>query len=139
MIIANYYVQHILKTYSQQLSVRSRTSKDKIRSNSSQRDAVTLSSESKKRMMVDKITHEILSQMSNGSEQTDNSREILRRLSQEYGRPLGVEAQSGSGMTFKVTDETGRGVVEYLSPQENQQLQKRLFDITQSFVYSQLI
>jgi len=139
MIIANYYVQHILKTYSQQLSVRSRTSKDKLNPNSSQRDAVTLSSESKKRMMVDKISHEILSQMSNGSEQTDNGREILKRLSQEYGRPLEVEANNGSGLTFKVPDETGGGATEYLSPQENERLQKRLFDITQSFVYSQLI
>lgn len=138
MIIANYYVQHILKTYSQQLSVRSRVSKDKGNGNSGQRDQVTLSLESKKRMMVDKITHEIINQMANGSEQSDNGREIMRRLSQEYGRPLDVDGQNGSGMTFKVLNETGQGVTEYLSSQENEQLKRKLIDITQSFVYSQL-
>ena len=138
MIIANYYVQHILKTYSQQLSVRSRVSKDKGNGNSSQRDQVTLSVESKKRMMVDKITHEIINQMANGSEQSDNGREIMRRLSQEYGRPLDVDGQNSNGMTFKVLNETGQEVTEYLSSQENEQLKRKLIDITQSFVYSQL-
>ena len=109
MIIANYYVQHILKTYSQQLSVRSRVSKGKGNGNSGQRDQVTLSRRVRKRMMVDKITHEIINQMANGSEQNDNGREIMKRLSQEYGRPLDVEGQNGSGMTFKVLNETGPG------------------------------
>ena len=109
MIVANYYVQHILKTYSQQLSVRSRVSKDKVNGNSGQRDQVTLSPESKKRMMVDKITHEIINQMANGSERNENSQEIMKRLSQEYGRPLDVEGQNGNGMTFKVLNETGPG------------------------------
>ena len=138
MIVANYYVQHILRTYSQQLSVRSRVSKGKVSSNNGQRDEVTLSSESKKRMMVDKITREIVNQMAKGSERNENGQEILRRLSQEFGRPLDVDAENSSGLTFKVLNEKGQGVLEYLSPQENEQLQKRLFDIAQSLVYSQL-
>ncbi len=138
MIVANYYVQHILKTYSQQLSVRSRVSKGKVNGNNGQRDEVTLSLESKKRMMVDKITQEIINQMASGSERNANSQEILKRLSQEFGRPLDVDGQNGSVMIFKVLNEKGQGVVEYLSSQENEQLQRRLFDIAQSLVYSQL-
>jgi hypothetical protein len=49
-----------------------------------------------------------------------------------------VDAENGSGLAFKVLNEKGQGVQEYLSLQENEQLQKRLFDIAQSLVYSQL-
>ena len=89
-------------------------------------------------MMVDKITQEIINQVATVPNRSDHGREIMKRLSQEYGRPLDVDGQNGNGMTFKVLNETGQGVVEYLSSQENEQLKRKLIDITQSFVYSQL-
>jgi len=139
MIITNYYVQHILKTYSQQLSVRSRISKEKISKHVVQKDEVTISEESKKRMIVDKITHEIVGQLTNGSERNATSQEILNRLSQEYGHDLDVTTDNGEGIIFKVLNETSGGVIQYLPPTENEQLRRRLFDIAQSVVYDHLI
>jgi hypothetical protein len=139
MITANYHVQHILKAYSQQLSVRSRVSKNKINQNIVQKDEVTLSQEGKKMLIVDKITKEIVSQLTNGSERSHTSREILGQLSQEFGRPLDVDTDNGNGIAFKVLSENGDGVTQYLSSAENEGLKKRLFDITQSMVYSNLI
>lgn len=139
MIITNYYVQHILKSYSQQLSVKSRGSKDKINRAMAQKDEVTLSEESKKRMIVDKITHEIVGQLVNGSERNATILEIMRRLSQEYGHPLEISNENGEGIVFKVLNEASGEVIQYLPPSENEQLRRRLFDITRSVVYDHLI
>lgn len=139
MIITNYCVQHILKSYSQQLSVKSRSSKDKINRAVAQKDEVTLSEESKKRMIVDKIAHEIVGQLANGAERNATSLEIMRRLSQEYGHPIDLSNESGEGIIFKVLNETSGEVIQYLPPSENEQLRKRLFDITRTVVYDHLI
>jgi hypothetical protein len=139
MVITNYHVQHILKAYSQQLSVRSRVSKDKINKNVAQKDEVTISQESKKMLVVDKIAHEMITQMANTSERNDVSREILNRLSQEYGRPLDVATNDGQGIVFTVVSETSDGVTAQPSSSENEQLQKKLLDITRSIVNESLI
>jgi hypothetical protein len=139
MVITNYHVQHILKAYSQQLSVRSRVSKDKINKNVVQKDEVTISQESKKMLVVDKIAQEMITQLANSSERNDVSREILDRLSQEYGRPLDVATNDGQGIVFKVSSETGDGVKADPSSSENEQLKKKLLDITRSVVYETLI
>jgi len=135
MEIINFHVQHILRAYSQQLADGSRVSRGKVNKNPVQKDEVTISTESKKRLLVDKIALGIIDQFSNGSEISKTGREILDRLSQEYGQPLEVSSNDG-GMVFKVLDKTNGQGVKFLSPQENDQLKKRLFDIAQSIVYN---
>ena len=139
MIIGNFQVHSVLKAYSQQLSVRSRSSKAKIVKDTTQKDEVTLSQEGKKMLIVDKITKEIVSQLTNGSERSHTSREILGQLSQEFGRPLDVDTDNGNGIAFKVLNEKGDEVTQYLSSAENEELKKKLFDIAQSMVYANLI
>jgi hypothetical protein len=139
MMISNFQVQHILKAYSQQLSARTRASRVKGEKNAPQRDEVTLSQESRKRMVADKIADQIITQLTDSSERNDTGREILNRLSQEYGRSLEVATNGGDGIVFKALDETNGGVAESLPPSENEHLKKKLFDITQSIVYAQMI
>jgi len=90
-------------------------------------------------LVVDKIAHEMITQMANSSERNDVSREILNRLSQEYGRPLDVATNDGQGIVFKVVSETGDGVTAQPSSSENEQLKKKLLDITRSIVSESLI
>jgi hypothetical protein len=139
MIIANFHVQHILKAYSQQLSVRSRVSKDKLNKTVNQNDEVTFSQEGKKMLVIDKISQEIMSQFKNGSERNDTSREILDRLSQEYGHPLDVVSNGEQDISFKILGETEGETERNLSLSENEALKKRLFDITRSVVNDHLI
>jgi hypothetical protein len=138
MVIGNFQVHSVLKAYSQQLSVRSRSSKAKIGKDTTQKDEVTLSQEGKKMLIVDKIMKEIVSQLTNGSERSHTSREILDQLSQEFGHPLEVDTDNGNGITFKVLNEKGDGA-QYLSSAENEELKKKLFDIAQSMVYTNMI
>ena len=139
MIINNFQVQHILKAYSQQLSARARAPRADGGGKVHQRDEVTLSQESRKRMVADRIADQIITQLAEGSERNDTGREILKRLSQEYGRPLDITANGGDGVLFKLVGETDGERVGSLSPSDNEQLRRKLFDITQSFVYAQMI
>jgi hypothetical protein len=139
MVIANFQVQHILRAYSQQLSVRSRAPKEKVGKNPVQKDEVMISQESKKRLVADRISHEIIAQLGNRSGRNGTSRTILDRLSQEYGQPLDVENNDGQGLVFKILGDTEGKISESLAPADNEQLKKRLFDITQSVVYNDLI
>jgi len=139
MIITNYHVQHILKAYSQQLSVRSRVSKDKLNKATNQNDEVTFSQEGKKMAVVNKISQEIMGQFENGSERNDTSREILDRLSQEYGQPLDVVSDEDHNISFKVLPQNEGETEQTLSSSENEALKKRLFEITKSVVNDNLL
>ena len=139
MIIGDFQVQHVLRSYSRQLADGSRVSKGKVDKRTAQKDEVTISAESKKRLLADKITTEIVNQFSNGSELTQTGLDILDRLSREYGQPLQLSHNEEQGMVFVVPDETGGQGTRILSGPENEQLKKKLFDITQSTVYNDLV
>ena len=139
MIIANYQVQNILRAYGQQLAERSRLSKTRLGKNIAQsNDEVNLSSESKKRLIADKVTHEIVTQFTNGSAPVETNQEILKRLSQVYGRPLEIEVTEGKGLIFKVADEGQGQKDQTLSLADSENLKNKLFDITHSIVYNNL-
>jgi hypothetical protein len=147
MIISNYQVQNTLRAYGQQLAESSRLAKNKNPKSVATKDQITISPESKKKLMAEKISNQIINQFADGSELSDTQQAILNRLSQEYGYPLQVQSKGGQGLTFKVLDEksdeeskdgesTDEG--QSLSPEETEKLKKKLFEITQSIVYNNL-
>jgi len=139
MIITDIHVQQVLKAYSRQLSSRPRLSnREKVDRNLSQKDQVTLSTESKKMWIVDKIAKEIISQMARGGEHTETAKEIINRLSQEYGQPLEITSDESNGIIFKLLGGEKDDKNLSLSPSENKRLQERLFDITKTIIYQQL-
>lgn len=139
MILTDYHVQHILRAYTQQLSTKSRISKEKLAKQVGQRDEVTISKESKKMLIIDKIAEEIVSQLVSGSPRNETGKAILKRLSQEYGQPLDVTSEDGEGMVFRVLSENNGGPQEYLSPQENNALRQKLYEVTKTFIHEHLI
>ena len=139
MTIINYNVQKILRTYIRQLGERSRFSREKVDKKSVPQDAVTISQESKKRHLTDKITQEIMNQFPNGSEPNGTMRAIINQLSQEYGKPLDVSADDGQNLVFKVLNKDNGQSGKSLSPAENEQLKKRFIDITKSIIYDNLV
>jgi hypothetical protein len=137
MVISNFHVHNILRAYSQQLSDRSRLSKLRSLGSTAQKDEVTLSSESRKRQVADRITNELIGQLTTGTEPNDTTKEILHQLSQEYGQPLDVDSDNGDGIVFRIAGRNETGAT--LPPAENERLRSRLFDITQSIVYNNLL
>ena len=139
MTIINYSVQQILRTYHQHLNDRSRLSKEKGYKKVIQQDDVTISQESKKKLLTDKITQEITNQFLGGAERNETMQAIINQLSQEYGKPLDVSSDDEQHLVFKVLHKENGGETGDLSPAANEQLKKRLFDITKSIVYDNLI
>ena len=139
MIITDLHIQHILNAYSKQLSIRPRISKDKDNKNIIPKDQITLSTESKKMWVIDKIAKEIILQLANGGEKSDTGKEILNRLSEEYGHPLEITSDDGKGIMFKVLEGEKEGEKLFVSPAENEKLKERLLDITKTIIYQQLI
>ncbi len=140
MIIPNFEVHSILRAYSQQQGMRFRTSKDRTFRNGAPRDEVTLSPEGKMRWMAEKISGEMVRQILEGSEPTSNTREILDRLSREFGKPLKIEAKAGGEPVFMVADTNENGTEEFhnLNPAETEALKENMFDIAKTLVYSYL-
>ena len=138
MIIMNYQVQSTLRAYGQQLSEESRLARAKASKNTGPKDEVILSQESKKQLTAQKISQQLIRQFSDGSELTDTHREILSRLSREYGQPVEVEKKEGQGLVFKVPEGKSSGGTRNASPEEAVLLNKKLFEITQSIVYNNL-
>jgi len=139
MTIINYNVQQVLRTYNRQLGERNRVSREKVDRKFVQQDAVTISPESKKRNLTDKITQEIMNQFLNGSERNETMQAIVNRLSQEYGKPLDVSADGAQNLSFKVSNKENGQSGGSISPAENEQLGKRFVDITKSIVYDNLV
>jgi hypothetical protein len=138
MIIMNYQVQSTLRAYDQQLAEKSRLARVKAPKNPGPKDEVILSQESKKRLTAQKITQQLIRQFTDGSELADTHREILSRLSREYGQPVSVEKKEGQGLVFIVPEGKSSGGTRNASPEEAESLNKKLFEITQSIVYNNL-
>ena len=138
MTITNFDVQQVLRTYHRQLAEKTRLSREKVYRKILQQDSITISQESRKRLLTDRITQEIKNQFLSGSERNETMEAIIGRLSQDYGKPLDVSTD-GQNLVFKVPNE-GTGQEEgNLSPAENEQLNKRFIDITKAIVYDNLV
>ena len=138
MIITNYQVQSTLRAYSQQLAEKSRLARAKAPKNTGPKDEVILSQESKKQLTAQKISQQLIRQLTDGSKLTDTHREILSHLSQEYGQAVIVEKKEGQDLAFKVPKEKSPGETRNVSPGEAERLKEKLFEITQAIVYNNL-
>lgn len=135
MIITDLHVQNILRAYSKQLSLRPKVS-NKQEKSTTQKDQISLSIEGKKMWVIDKIAKELINQLVSKKERRDIEKEILNRLSEEYGYPLEVIKDDGRGLIFRRVEKEGDN--SFLPSSENERLEKRLFEITKEMIYQQL-
>ena len=139
MVITSYHIQNILRTYSQQISEGRRLTRSRKPDKADQNDFVKISSEARKRHMVDTISQEMLTHLTQTSERNGTAQEIMKRLSQEYGKPLEVDLKENENLVFKVMDPAGKEVVDTLSSMDSAQLKNRLMDITKTIVSNNLL
>jgi hypothetical protein len=139
MTITNFDVQQVLRTYHRQLAEKTRLSRERVYRKIIQQDSITISQESRKRLLTDRITQEIRNQFLSGPERNETMEAIVDQLSQEYGKPLEVSTEDGQNLVFKVLSRGKGQEAENLSPAENEALNKRFIDITQKIVYDNLV
>jgi len=138
MTITNFDVQQVLRTYHRQLAEKTRLSREKVYRKILQQDSITISQESRRRLLTDRITQQITNQFLNGSERNETMDAIMGQLSQDYGKPLDVSTD-GQNLVFKVLSNGKEQGTGNLSPAENVELNKRFIDITKTIVYDNLV
>jgi hypothetical protein len=139
MVITSYHIQNILRTYSHQLSEGTRLARSRKVDSAGRNDFVKISTEARKRFMVEKISQEIVQNLGNGLERNDTTREILDRLSQEYGQPLDVALKEDQGLVFQIKGRDSGQDPDTLSPADSAQLKTRLMDITKAVISDNLL
>ncbi len=139
MTISNFQVQNIIKAYRVQSAVRSRLGRDKAVKSVTPRDEVVFSAESKKRVLAEKITQGLMQELVRGAERNGTVEQALARLSQEYGKDLNFDIENEEAIVFEAADPDSPGEFRSLSPEDNQNLKGRLFDITKNMIYDNLI
>jgi hypothetical protein len=139
MVITSYHIQNILRTYSQQLSEGTRLARTRKMDKVDRDDFVKISTEARKRYMIEKISQEMVQNLGSGLERNNTAEEILNRLSREYGQPLDVDLKEDQGLVFKIKGRDDGQVPESLSPAASEQLKTRLMDITKAVISNNLL
>jgi len=135
MTITNYHIQNVIRAYGRQISRTHNLNKVQRTEEQEQSDRISISAEAKKRQVIKDIASEVIDRLTHKQNWSGFEREILNKLSQEYGRPLDIqEEETGSNIIFKVIDKKDREVVKCLSFEDSEYLQKRLFELTELVV-----
>ncbi|HED00357.1 MAG TPA: hypothetical protein ENN18_08235 [Proteobacteria bacterium] len=139
MTITNYHIQNVIRAYGRQISHTHNLNKVQQNEEQEQLDRISISAEAKKRQVVKDIASEVIDRLTHKQNWSGFEREILNKLSQEYGRPLDIQKEgTGSNIIFKVIDEKDREVVKCLSFEDSEYLQKRFFELSELVVQENL-
>jgi predicted HAD superfamily phosphohydrolase len=139
MTITNFDVKQVLRTYHRQLAEKTRLSREKVYRKVIQQDSISISQESRRRLLTDRITEEIKKQFLTEPERNETMEAIVGQLSQEYGETLEVSTNDGQNLDFTVLSNGKEQGGKSLSPIENEELNKKFIDITKKIVYDNLV
>ena len=132
MVIPLYQVNNVLRVYGDQLRQNWTLNKPKVE-NSRQPDTINISSEAKRRVIVDKVSSEIVGKITKYGPNDDVEKEIFKKLEDQYGANLEVTDKGSSDLIFKVIDDGGE-TINSLSIEDSKFLQYSLKNITKDLV-----
>ncbi len=132
MVIPLYQVNNVLRVYGDQLRQNRTLNKPKVE-NSRQPDTINISSEAKRKVIVDKVSSEIVGRITKYGPNDDVEKKIFEKLENEYGAHLEVTDKGPSNLIFKVIDDDGE-TINSLSIEDSKFLQYSLKNITKDLV-----
>ena len=132
MVIPLYQVNNVLRVYGDQLRQNRTLNKPKVE-NSRQPDTINISSEAKRRVIVDKVSSEIVGRITKYGPNDDVEKKIFKKLENQYGAHLEVTDKGSSDLIFKVIDDDGE-TINSLSIEDSKFLQYSLKNITKDLV-----
>jgi len=132
MVIPLYQVNNVLKVYGDQLRQNWTLNTPKVE-NSRKPDTINISSEAKRRVIVDKVSSEIVGRITKYGPNDDVEKEIFKKLEDQYGANLEVTDKGSSDLIFKVIDDGGE-TINSLSIEDSKFLQYSLKNITKDLV-----
>lgn len=132
MNVTSFHIQHVIKAYGQRLG---RRDAGRLNSKGSARpapDIISISTEAKRRQVIDQITHDIVSRAKGRDAQQDSvGNSIFERLGEKLGGPINLIAGEKSNVDFKfrvLSNTEGRsGTIKELSVSDLKNMVENLY------------
>ncbi|MBW1741197.1 MAG: hypothetical protein JRJ42_08710 [Deltaproteobacteria bacterium] len=138
MTISTYQIHNVLRAYGKQLSQTRRLSGNKKVPEPNRADRINISSEARRKAVIDKVTSDIINKIIHDGPRDDMTREVFEQLEDEYGNKLSVKEED-TEMVFKVIDKEKGEVTKTLSIEDSKLLKDRLEEITKDKVSNHMI
>ena len=132
MVISTYQVNNVLRVYGEQLRQNRLADKEKS-GDASSPDKIDISSEAKRKAIVDKIASDIVDRITQFGPHENVEKEVFKRLEDDYGANLAVAGNGSTDLIFKVIDEDGE-TMNSLSLEDSKFLRYKLQEITRDTV-----
>jgi len=132
MVISLYQVNNVLRVYGEQLRQTSTANRAKS-VNTRSPDSISISAEAKRKVIVDKVTSDILDRIIQYGPQDNVEKEVFDKLENEYGARLAIARNSPADLIFKVVDGNGE-TVNSLSIEDSEFLRYKLEEIAKDTV-----
>ena len=136
MTISSHQIHSVLRTYGKQLRRGIRINRIKQVEAEQAEDRVQISSDAKRRMVVERVSAQLLMGMAGpGPRNEEVEEEIVSTLEEEYGQPLGLAFDTkNSRFKFNVLDAKNGETIRTIEGEEADQLNERLVDLTEKYV-----
>ena len=137
MVISTYQVNNVLRVYGEQLRQNRLSGKEKdgdVRSP----DKIDISSEAKRKAIVDKIASDIVNRITQFGPHENVEKEVFKKLEDDYGAHLAVSGKGSAHLIFKVIDENGE-TMNSLTIEDSKFLRYKLEEITRDTVNKNMI
>lgn len=137
MVISPYQVNNVLRVYGDQLRHNRISSKSKD-GNFPQSDKISISTEAKRKSVIDKISSDIIEKITQHGPHDNIEEEVFQKLENEYGANLAITKKSPTDLIFKVIDENGE-TINSLSIEDSKFLKHKLEEITKETVNNNMM
>lgn len=138
MQIPSYQIQNVLKVYSRQLSQGKILSRNKFgAANRVSADSVTISSEGKRKAIIDKVAANIVDRIITEGPREKNEEKITSQIEKEFGKKINF-AKDKNQFTYTVIDENNQKVTHTLSVEDSKFIVKRMTELARQVADSNM-
>ena len=138
MQIPSYQIQNVLKVYSRQLSQGKILSRNKFsQANKISADNVTLSSEGKRKAIIDKVAANIVDKIITEGPKEKSEEKITSQIEQELGKKINFSKEKNQ-FTYTVIDENNEKVTHTLSVEDSNFIVKRMTELAREVADSNM-
>ena len=132
MVLSAYQVNNVLRVYGDQLRQSKISSRPK-NANSTLPDRISISSNARRKTIIDNITSNIIDKITRFGPQDNVEKEVFEKLENEYGGHLTISGDNPNELIFKEINEHGE-TINSLSIEDSIFLTNKLKEITKETI-----
>ncbi len=138
MQIPSYQIQNVLKVYSRQLSQGKMLNRNKFgATNKISADSVTISSEGKRKAIIDKVAANIVDKIISEGPKEKAEERITSQIEKEMGKKINFSKEKNQ-FTYTVIDENNQKITHTLSVEDSKFIVKRMTELAREVADSNM-